>query len=77
MLSVSQNCFYTEFISPVITEVLSLKYTIFCQILTRFGVFRQIFIKVPNIKFHGSSSTWRRADRQTDITKLLGALATM
>jgi hypothetical protein len=38
-------------------------------------VYRQIFIKVSNIKFRGNPSTWSRVDTcgQTDITKLRDA----
>ena len=45
----------------------------FCPILTKFGVFRQVFIKVPSIKFQRSPSSDSRADTcgQTDMTKLI------
>jgi len=41
---------------------------IFGPILTKFGFIRQMFIKVPNIKFHGNMSSGSRAVtcRQTD-----------
>ena len=51
-------------------------------ILTKFPFSRQIFIKVPNIKFHGYPSNWSRAgtnrwtdsrtDRPMDKTKIRG-----
>jgi hypothetical protein len=33
----------------------------FCTILTRFGVSGQVFLKVPNIKFHCDLSSGTRA----------------
>jgi hypothetical protein len=44
----------------------------FCSILTKFGLCRQIFIKIPNIKFHENPSSQRCADTygRTDIMKL-------
>lgn len=50
----------------------------FCPILTYFGIFRQMFISVPRIKFHGNPSSRSRADTRghmdgrTDTTKLKG-----
>jgi hypothetical protein len=47
-----------------------------CQIVTEFEIFRQIFEKYSNVKFHENSSSGGRvgpcgrADGQTDITKL-------
>lgn len=39
------------------------KCPIFCQLLTKFGDSRQIFVKkTPNIKFHGNRSGGSRAD---------------
>ena len=34
----------------------------FHPISTKFGESREIFIKVPNIKFHANPSRWSRAD---------------
>jgi hypothetical protein len=52
----------------------------FCQILTEFGISRQIFARLTNIKFHKNPSNWsrladiyRKTDRLTDMTKLTGA----
>jgi hypothetical protein len=33
-----------------------------CQILTKFGFYQQIFVKLSNMKFHGNPSSGRRAD---------------
>jgi hypothetical protein len=45
--------------------------------LNKFGIPRQIFMKVPNTKFHGNQSSGSRADTcgrwQTDMTKVMGA----
>jgi hypothetical protein len=52
-----------------------------CQILTKFGFSRQIFIKVSNNKCHGNPSSASRAntcgqrtDRRTGMTKEFGAI---
>jgi hypothetical protein len=44
-------------------------------ILTEFGLFRQIFMKVSNIKFdrNPSSGNWADTCRRTDMNKLIGA----
>jgi hypothetical protein len=53
---------------------------IFYPISTRFGFSGQIFIKATNIECHGTPSsdsradTCGRADGQTDMTKVIGAL---
>jgi hypothetical protein len=41
---------------------LHVKSPIFCPILTKFGISRQIFIKIQNIKFHGNPSSGGSAD---------------
>jgi hypothetical protein len=54
----------------------------FCQILTNFGVSRQIFLRAPNTKFHKNPTSRNRRDicgqRQTrgrtDTTNVRGAL---
>jgi hypothetical protein len=45
------------------------------DIFVRFRVYRQIFIKVPNIKFHGNPSSGSRADTrgQAHMVNLIGA----
>ena len=51
---------------------------IFCPILTKFELSRQINVKVYNTKLHGNKSSRRSADRcwytyeQTDMTKVTG-----
>jgi hypothetical protein len=47
----------------------------FCPILTIFGVYGLIFVKVPSTQFRGNRSIGYRADtcRRTDMTKLMGA----
>jgi len=56
MLSVVQQCFCGRFMSPA--KIVRC----FCLILNRFGIFGQVFIKVPNIKFHCNPSSGTRAD---------------
>ena len=34
----------------------------FCPILSKFGFSKQVFVEVPNIKFHGNPSNVYRAD---------------
>ena len=46
--------------------------------VTRFGFSREIFIKVPNIKFRENPSSGKRIDNmgvegRTDLTKVIGA----
>ena len=56
---------------------------IFCPILTKFELSRQINVKVYNTKLHGNKSSSRSADRcwytdeQTDMTKVTGTMASM
>jgi hypothetical protein len=38
----------------------------FCLILTKFGISRQIFIKVPNVEFQGNPSSGNHGERQKD-----------
>ena len=44
----------------------------FCPLLSKFGISRQIFIDLLNIKFHknpsiwNSADTWEQTDRQAD-----------
>jgi len=41
----------------------------FCPVLSKFGLSKQVFVEVPNIKFYGNPSNGNRADaadRQTD-----------
>jgi len=45
----------------------------FCPIITKFGFYLQIFINVPNIKFHGNPPSGSRTQRQTDMTQLIRA----
>jgi hypothetical protein len=48
----------------------------FLPILMKFGVSRQIFIKVPKIKFHGNPSSENCADtcgKPTDVIKVIDA----
>jgi hypothetical protein len=49
-----------------------------CPILTKFGVSRQIFLKVPSTKFYWNPCRGRHTDRrgQTDVTKRIKALLT-
>jgi len=48
-------------------------------LLTKSGISRKIFVKIPNIKFHkipssvGRTDTREQTDRRTDMTKLRGA----
>jgi len=74
ILSVAQKWFYDEFMSPA-----TMKRTQFfmcftrhvCPILTKSGLCQRIFIKVPNIRFHGNP-VWVElihADRWTDRQK--------
>jgi hypothetical protein len=63
--SVEQQFFYGEFISPSSTKrTLAFMYSElhFCPILRKFGVSRQIFIKIPNVKCHKNPSSGSRAD---------------
>ena len=54
MLSIAQHCFYGEFVAGDNKTYLGLhiKWPIFCRILTKFGVSRQIFTKLLSSKFH-------------------------
>ena len=51
----------------------------FCPILNVSGVYQEIFVKVPNIKYHenhcsgNSADRWGQIDRRTDMTQLIGA----
>jgi hypothetical protein len=49
----------------------------FCPILNKFGFSWQIFVKLPNIKFHKNPSSGSRTDAcgQMDMTKVVGAFA--
>jgi len=38
----------------------------FCLILTKFGISRQIFIKVPKVEFQGNPSSGNQAERQKE-----------
>jgi len=70
-----------ETIKP--TSVFTQNVQYLCPISIKFGFSEQIFMKVPNIKFHGHPSsrsrvdTRRKTDRQkdgrADVTKLIGA----
>lgn len=78
VLNVAQKFFYGGFISPAAVkpcEVCMKNARFICLISTKFGVSRQIFMNVPNIKFDGNVSSGSRADTdgQTDVTKLTGA----
>jgi hypothetical protein len=46
------------------TQVVMQSARYLCPTLNKFGVSRQIFIKVPNIKFHGHPSSASRADKR-------------
>ena len=41
----------------------------FCPIVTKFGVSRQIFVKVPNIKLHEISFSGNRADTRGEADR--------
>ena len=58
---------------------LYVKCPIFWSDITTFGMYRQVFIKVPNIKFHEYPSSGTKADTcgQTDMTKLRGDFMAM
>jgi len=43
---------------------LHVKYSTFCPILTKFGVFGQIFVEVTHTSFHGNLSSRSRADKR-------------
>ena len=65
ILSVAQECFYSEFWSPVPTKrILTFMYSARCVCLnlTKPEVSRRISMQVPNVKFHGNSSSGSRAD---------------
>lgn len=46
------------------------------SILTKFGVLRKVFVKVPNIKFRENQSDWRggRASRNDEVTRRISYL---
>ena len=54
ILSVAKQFFYGDLISPATKS--------FYPIVTKFGVPRQVFVKVPSIKFHGNPSSGSRAN---------------
>jgi hypothetical protein len=65
VLAFAQGCFYGELVQPATIKSIYfflLRTPYFCQILTKLGISRQMFIKVPNIQFHGNRSSGNRAD---------------
>jgi len=65
ILSVAQQCFYGEFMSPATmkpTLVFMRSALYFCLTLTEFGISRQIFTEASNVKFYGNPGSGRRAD---------------
>ena len=76
---VAQKWFYGQFVPPAVKGTCEVS-DIFCLILTKFGVRRQIFVTVPSMKVacnpcSGSrADTRRQTDRQTaEMAKLIGA----
>jgi hypothetical protein len=74
ILSVAQIWFCGEFMSPATmkrTQFFMYGVRHFCPIVTKSGLCQRIFVKVPNIRFHGNPSCVSRAvacgetDRQT------------
>jgi hypothetical protein len=64
VLGDAQKIFYGEFISPTtvkLTEVCTQSARYICLISIKFGVLRQIFMSVPNMKFDGNVSSGSRA----------------
>jgi hypothetical protein len=66
---------YGEFISPATikhTSVVTWHVRYFCPILSKPGLYWQVFLQDPNMKFYGKTSNgsrcdaWERTDRQTD-----------
>jgi len=72
-----------ETIKPTCVFTQNVQYL--CPISIKFGFSGQLFMKVPNIKFHGHPSSGSRGDtrrdgqterwmgRRVDVTKLIGA----